>query len=86
MMWLFNESVDQIVGLVEDQAEQAGNYDGVRRVKVRHPNLHQRNHPKLKELQTILMIGGFGESVYLQTAIEESLSYRQINVHRPEQS
>jgi len=49
MTWLFNESVDQIVELVKDQAEHVENYDGVRRVKVGHPNLHKRNHPKLKK-------------------------------------
>ena len=86
MLWLFEDSINEIARLVKDQAAQVENYDGVRRVKVGYRNIHKSHHPNLTKLQTILMIGGFGESIYLQSAIEEILLHRQIEVHRPKQS
>jgi hypothetical protein len=34
MAWLFEDSINQIMELVKEQAEQVDNYEGVRRIKV----------------------------------------------------
>ena len=86
MVWLFEDSIDEIIQLVKDQAAQVESYNGVRRVKVGYRNIHKKDITNLNELQKILMTGGFGESIYLQSAIRENLWHRQIKVNSPAQS
>jgi len=68
MVWLFETCVDDIVALVKTQSKEV---------------MDKYDDQGVARIKTILMIGGFGESIYLQSVIRHEMDLNYITVHRP---
>ncbi|KAH7417779.1 hypothetical protein BKA64DRAFT_761386 [Cadophora sp. MPI-SDFR-AT-0126] len=68
MMLLFEKCVDEIVALVKRQEKEV---------------MTKYDDQGIARIKSILMIGGFGESVFLQDVIREQMEVNNITIHRP---
>lgn len=82
MRKLFNPCINDVVGLIEAQMKQLGEALA-RRVKVCQL-LGNLFGEILTFSKSVLLVGGFGASAYLQGRLEEALKLRKIKMHRPD--
>jgi hypothetical protein len=83
MRSFFDPSVDRIVELIKGQISQVEKKRS--RVKVNSSSVVIVGTGKLI-MQNIFLIGGFGESQYLQEELDFSLRLRRIQLRRPDTS
>jgi hypothetical protein len=83
MKAIFDPCVDPVVELIQGQIHQVEKQ--YHRVKV---NNSLPNNVLVRQLivQTVLLIGGFGESPHLQEELKASLRLRGITMQRPDTS
>jgi hypothetical protein len=83
MKSFFDWCVDGVVELIQGQIQQVEIKKN--RVKVNN-SLPKNVTVRLLILQNVFLIGGFGESPYLQEELKESLDLRRITMRRPDTS
>ena len=83
MKSFFDPCVDGVVELIQGQIQQVEVKKN--RVKV---NNSLSNNVMVRQLiaQNVFLVGGFGESPYLQEELKESLDLRKITMRRPDTS
>lgn len=84
MKKLFDPCVDGVVDLILGQIQQVERSKN--RVKVRHPPTLKPSSIDNILLQNVFLVGGFGESAYLQQELRKSLALRRIVMRRPEKT
>lgn len=82
MKAMFDYCVGQTIQLIQGQVQQV-EIKTRKRVKV-CCWLSQSFTPAILTKQDVLLVGGFGESPYLQEELGKSLALRSINLRRPE--
>ena len=83
MKSFFDPCVDGVVDLILGQVQQVERkYD---RVRV-NSSLPKNVMVRQLIVQNVFLVGGFGESPYLQEELEESLGLRRITMRRPDTS
>jgi len=83
MKSFFNPCVDGVVELIQGQIQQVEK----RRNRVKVNNSLPKNVTVGQLIvQNVFLVGGFGESLYLQEELKESLDLRRITMQRPDTS
>ena len=83
MKSFFNPCVEGVVELIQGQIQQVEK----RRNRVKVNNSLPKNVTVGQLIvQNVILVGGFGESLYLQEELKESLDLRRITMQRPDTS
>lgn len=90
---IFKPVVSKIIGLLQSQLDAEKSQTGKVTIKVRmrlpHKTVRYNKQAtsqltRAEHLQTILLVGGFGDSAYLNTALRDWCEKRKIRLLCPE--
>ena len=81
--YIFDPCVSKVINLIHEQIQLVA-ITSRRRVKVRMPYLRSHVSILMLILQSVWLVGGYGESPYLQEELRKSLEIRRVKLQRPE--